>query len=258
MSRKPFTFNDILQECKIETGCYHLGEKQIGARIHVPEPLYQHYPYNGSAYGFLQQLRQEILDFGTVEFPNLPVNKTNHTVALRSPREHTYSSNPFLTDNCQSPHQDTPPYPTAFWLGAPRLYFSTWLHTLAVVEEFYEYRQSNPLISVEEIHRMMVPKSLKEHSGVLVNQHPGLILIDNSEKHALYHARTCNFDRVAKNPNYNSDSPLYAFNEVGLLNYIDTIDSRRGKNDRCNKDLAEVKQFLANEKAAFQETSTIH
>ncbi len=188
----------------------------------------------------------------------MPVNKTNHTVALRSPKEHTYSRNPFLTDNCQSPHQDTPPYPTAFWLDAPREYFSTWLHTLTVVEEFYTFTQNNPALSTEEVHRILVPKSIQQKNGILVNQAPGLILIDNSNKHSLYHARTCNFQAIENNPAYTQDSPLYAFNEVGLLNYIDTIDSRRGSNDRNPEDLIEVKQFMDKESGQLYDLQTIH
>lgn len=258
MQRIPFNFSDIMQDCIIETGCYRIENKAIGARIIIPKELHQQYPYNSSAYGFLQQLRQEILDFGTIEFPDLPVNKTNHTVAIRSPKEHSYSNNPFLTDNCQSPHQDTPPYPTAFWLDNPRHYFATWLHSLKVAEEFYIFMQNNPHISVEDAHKILVPKSLQHKTGVLVNQTPGLILIDNSDKHSLYHARTCNFNTTELNPSYTQDSPLYAFNEVGLLNYIDTIDSRRGQHDRDAEDLADVKQYMANERGQIDRRSTIH
>jgi hypothetical protein len=37
---------------------------------------------------------------------------------------------------------------------------------------------------------------------------------------------------------------MYAFNEVGLLNYIDQLDSRRGQQWRDHEDLAAVRAFL--------------
>lgn len=117
MSRVPFNFSDIEAECHLETGSYSLDGRTIGATILVPPGLYHRYPYNATAYGFLQQLRQPIYEFGTIEFPGLPVNKCNHTVAMRHPHQHGYSDNPYLTRFCQDPHQDTPPYPSAFWLG---------------------------------------------------------------------------------------------------------------------------------------------
>ena len=92
-----------------------------------------------------------------------------------------------------------------------------------------------------------MPESLSDGSGLLLNHEAGLILIDNSDAQRLYHARTCQFAEVEANPDYDSDAPMYAFNEPGLLNYIDQLDSRRGQHDRCAEDLAEVKVFMAQE-----------
>lgn len=249
MNRVPFSFSDIASECELVTGCHRLDGKAFGAKIFIPETLHQRYPYNSSAYGFLQQLRQAIFEYGTIEFPDLPVNRVNHTVAIRSPHEHSYSSNPFLTDHCQSPHQDTPPYPTAFWLPAQRQYFATWLLSLNALEDYLACHHQQPGLSVDELHRQLVPQSLNQGSGLLVNQSPGLILIDNSPHHALYHARTCNFESVANNPGYCSDAPLYAFNEPGLLHYIDSIDSQRGQADRDEVEVEQVRAFMSAESA---------
>ncbi len=250
MPRVPFSFDDIAQDCQVETECYRLDdgrERRLGARIDVPAGLRGRYPYSGSAYGFLQQLRPQILELGLIVFPDLPVNRSNHTLAQRAPNEHAYSSNPYLTGRCQSPHQDTPPYPTAFWLGEPRRYFATWILSSTANQHFYQFQQRHPGMDLEALHRRLVPESLANHNGLLLNQDPGLLLIDNSPHCALYHARTCNFEAVEAAAEELHDTPMYAFNEVGLLQYIDSLDERRGQTDRCAEDLAEVKRFMAEE-----------
>jgi hypothetical protein len=245
MARVPFNFSDLEQDCEISIGHYRLDTRCLGARVQVPAELYGVYPYNGSAYGFLQQLQPAIYELGVIEFPDLPLNKTNFTLAQRAPTEHTYSSNPFLTDRCQQPHQDTPPLPTAFWLDTARRYFATWLLTAAGLRDFATYTASNPHFDLETVHRELVPRSLEAGTGLLLNQTPGLLLIDNSAHQALYHARTCNFSALQQAPTQLIDSPMYAFNEIGLLNYIDQLDSRRGNEGRDVRDLQEVQAFLA-------------
>src|SRR5690606_24602381 len=126
--RVPFQLADLLAECASEAGVHALRDgdrSRLGLRIHVPAELHGTYPYSGSAYGFLQQLRADIQEHGLIEFPRLPVNPTNHTLAQRAPWEHGYSQNPFLTGFYQDLHQDTPPLPTAFWLAGARRYFAT-------------------------------------------------------------------------------------------------------------------------------------
>src|SRR5690606_31269730 len=118
-----FNFDDLARDCAVEIGHRRLDGRAIGARVHVPAALLGQYPYNASCYAFLQQLRAAIDEFGLIEFPGLPVNRTNHTLAQRAPWQHDYSPNPYMTDICQAPHQDTPPFPTGFWLGAPRRLF---------------------------------------------------------------------------------------------------------------------------------------
>ena len=248
--RVPFTFSDISGECEVETDCFRVDdgrERRLGARVRVPRELRHRYPYNGSAYGFLQELRSVIFELGIVVFPDLPVNRTNHTLAQRAPNEHSYSQNPYLTDRCQSPHQDTPPYPTAFWLDAPRRFFATWVLSSTAAEAFYRFQQAHPTLDVEDIHRRLVPESLAAHTGVLLNQDPGLLLIDNSQGCALYHARTCRFDAVEATGGELRDAPMYAFNEVGLLEHLRSLDERRGSADLSDEDLAQVKQFLLDE-----------
>ncbi|HEY9036811.1 MAG TPA: hypothetical protein VIM96_08895 [Pseudomonadales bacterium] len=248
MTRSPFTLADIARECTIETGIHALDGHALGLRITVPAGLHNRYPYNASAYAFLQQLRDAIFEYGTVEFPELPVNPCNHTLAQRSPEQHRYSANPYLTDYCQAPHQDTPPYPTAFWLGAPRQYFATWVMSVAGVTRFLQYRQAHRHETIEAIHRALVPESLNNGSGLLLNRQPGLLLIDNSEHRQLYHARTADFAALANNPAPAEDTPMYAFNEVGLMHYIDTLDERRGPHDRDARDLADMRTFMAAER----------
>ena len=247
MSRVNFTFQDLAREGELQTGIYQLDGKPLGAKLIVPHELFSQPPYNGSAYDFLQQLRSSIFDYGLIEIPDLPLNKQNHTLAQRAPQQHAYSSNTYMTDFCQSPHQDTPPYPTAFWLPTERQFFATWVMSLQGVERFYSDRQAHAGLSIEEIHQRLVPESLANQTGLLLNQSPGLLLIDNSDRQSLYHARTCNFSAQAAQPDFNSDNPMYAFNEVGLLNYIDTLDSRRGQEDRNPVEVERVRQFLQQE-----------
>lgn len=252
MPRQSFTFADLAQECRIETGCYALhgfsNSRRVGAKIFVPHTLFSRYPYNASAYTFLQTLRNEIFEYGTIEFPGLPLNRSNYTIAMRAPREHSYSSNPYLTNECQHLHQDTPPYPTAFWLGEERHYFATWIVSLPGLQRYAQFTREHPGMAMNDVHRTLVPESLAQGTGMVVNHSPGLILIDNSEHQQLYHARTCRFDAVEKNPHYSKDAPMYAFNEIGLLNYIDTMDEQRGMADRDAAEQKIVADFIAEER----------
>jgi hypothetical protein len=252
MPRKTFTFADLARECRIETGCYALhglsNPRRTGARIFVPDALQQRYPYNASAYVFLQELREAIFEHGTIEFPGLPLNRTNHTIAMRAPREHGYSSNPYLTGECQHLHQDTPPYPTAFWLDEERYFFATWLVSLPGLQRYTQFISEHPGMAMNNVHRILVQESLSLGTGIVINHSPGLLLIDNSEKQQLYHGRTCRFDAIEKNPHYTQDAPMYAFNEIGLLNYIDTMDERRGMQDRDEQDKTEVENFISEER----------
>ena len=245
--RIPFSYQDLVEDCDIQTECYQLDGKRLGAIIKVPAELYRQYPYNASVYVIMQQLRREVFDLGMIEFPNLPLNKTNHTVAIRSPQEHAYSDNPFLTNTCQQPHQDTPPYPTAFGLEQPRRYFATWIISSNGLEAYRQLSLARPELTVEELHQILVPESLDTQMGLLVNHTPGLLLFDNSDYCSLYHAKTCKFDAISQEPEYTCDSPMYSFNEVGLINYMDIIDSRRGIHDRDLQDLEDVKVFMDEE-----------
>lgn len=250
MPRQAFTLVDLAQECAVETGCHALHGWQaarLGIRIHVPQALQSRYPYNASAYVFLQQLRAAIAEYGTVEFPGLPLNRCNHTIAMRAPQEHRYSSNPYLTGECQHLHQDTPPYPTAFWLGAERRYYATWIVSLPGLQRYAHFTREHPGLAMNEVHRQLVPESIANGTGIVCNHSAGLILIDNSEQQQLYHARTARFDHIAQDGGAASDTPMYAFNETGLLHYIDTMDERRGPQDRDAQDKADVIAFLQQE-----------
>jgi hypothetical protein len=244
MTRQTFNFKDIEQDCEIQYDCHQLDGRALGIKILVPEKLHQQHPYQASSYAYLQLLREQIKAFGTIEFPGLPINKTNYTLAQRAPWEHPYSTNQYMTDHCQQPHQDTPPYPTAFGLEAPRQYFATWLMSLRGLEHYYQFARQNPQLSTSQIHQQLLTPSLNDGSALLVNRQPGLILIDNSQHQNLYHARTCLFDALANAPKDAKDAPMYAFNEVGLLNYIDQLDSQRGQQWRDSEDLAAVRAFL--------------
>lgn len=250
--RKPFSFSDLARECRVETGSYSLhgthNARKTGARIFVPPELLQRYPYNASAYAFLQQMRDAIFEYGTLEFPDLPLNRSNHTIAMRAPREHSYSSNPYLTGECQHLHQDTPPYPTAFWLGEQRRYFATWIVSVPGLQRYTQFTREHPGLDMNAIHQQLVPESLANGTGIVLNHSPGLLLIDNSEHCQLYHARTGRFAEIASNPHYHSDAPMYAFNETGLLHHIDTLDERRGPHDRDAEEQAAVVAFLQAER----------
>ena len=246
--RKIFTFKDFIHACHIEENTYQLehkhGTKQLGARIVVPEELYSTPPYNASAYDFLQFFQQAIYEYGIIEIPELPLNPSNYTVAMRAPEEHQYSANPFLSEPCQSPHQDTPPYPTAFWLGNERKLSATWIMTDFAAEQFFEEQKKCPQKDIETIHRTIVPKTLRDKSALLLNHTPGLLLIDNSGHHQLYHAKTCRFDNRKAMPTLQQDAPMYTFNEVGLMHYIDTLDEQRGTKHRNNEEAAWIRQHM--------------
>ncbi len=246
--RKKFTFKDFIHTCEIEENTYQLkhrnGTRQLGAKITVPKELLSTHPYNVSAYDFLQFFRQEIHEYGIIEFPELPLNLSNYTVAMRAPEEHKYSANPYLSESCQSPHQDTPPYPTAFWLGKERLFSATWVMSDLAAEQFFEEQHKSPQQNIEMVHRAIVPKTLNEQTALLLNHNPGLLLIDNSSHHQLYHAKTCRFENRKAMPNQQQDTPMYSFNEVGLMHYIDTLDEQRGTEHRDDEERAWVRQFM--------------
>lgn len=249
-ARVPFRLADLLAECASEVGVYALrdGDRPaLGLRIHVPAALLRTYPYSGTAYGFLQQLRADIQTHGLIEFPGLPVNATNHTLAQRAPWEHGYSQNPFLTGFYQDLHQDTPPLPTAFWLDGPRRYFATWVTSREGMRRLREAQRGVPGRSLSELHAELVPTSVAEGWGALVNHQPGLLLLDNSDTCALYHARTARSEADGAAREAVPEPPSYAFNEVGLLQYIDTLDERRGEAHRSAEDRAQVIAFLSDE-----------
>jgi len=254
MARVAFELADLLSECGVQEACYRLDGRALGLKIFVPPQLQSQYPFNASAYAFLQQLRGAIQEYGTLEFPDLNINKVNHTLCQRAPKQHDYSKNPYMTGSCQHLHQDTPPLPTAFWLGQVRRYYATWVTSQQGANRYFDYLTealSHGLQTefdgekLDDVHRLLVPESLANGTGLLLNQQPGLLLIDNSQQHQLYHARTCQFSAVARDPDYSRDAPMYAYNEQGLLHYIDQLDSRRGPDDRCAEDVLQVKAFLA-------------
>ena len=263
MTRTPFCLDDLAAECQVITAPHQLDDRPVGLAIRVPAELWARHPYNASAYAFLQQLRGDIFEYGIIEFPGLPLNRTNYTLAQRAPWEHAYSDNPYLTDRCQSPHQDTPPYPTAFWLGGPRRFSATWVMSRDGLAQFDAYRRAHPGADIISAHRALVEPSLARGSGLLLNRSPGLLLIDNSAHSGLYHARTCVVDGPAaghprgvatpgvETPGVETpgvETPMYAFNEVGLLHYLDALDSRRGTAHRDADDEADVREFLAQER----------
>lgn len=251
MPRQPFTFHDIAAECRIETGCHSLDGQRLGMKIHVPAALYSRHPFSASAYDFLQFLRPQILEHGTVEFPHLPLNRSNYTLAQRAPWEHAGNPNPYMTDECQSPHQDTPPYPTAFWLGETRRFFATWVMSLQGLRAWGEHCRQQPQAGIASRHRELVPASLANGTGLLLNRNPGLLLIDNSNHRKLYHARTCLFDKLTADTRHEHDAPMYAFNEIGLLEYIDSLDIYRGAQDRNQEEREAVRAFMATEPGKY-------
>ena len=242
------SLKDFRIDCKITEGQYNLDNKALGLSIEIPEALFNEAPFNGTAYSLLQGLRNEIRHYGIIEFPNLPVNKQNYTLAQKHPSEHSYSSNPFLTSLCQSPHQDTPPYPSAFWLNENRQYSATWLMSEVMCQAFYNYRTQNPILSVDEIHQHLVEESLSSNKAILINRQAGLCLVDNSQARQLYHARTSLIELPDRQGKERYDAPMFAFNEIGLMQYIDTIDEQRGQSHRCDKEKQSVLNFMKNER----------
>lgn len=251
MNRPQFSFKDIAEECAIEYDYLTLkhsnGVRQFGAKISVKPDQFNNFPYNASAYDFLQFLRQEIYEFGVIEIPGLPINKQNYTVAMKAPAQHSYSSNPYLTEPCQSPHQDTPPYPTAFWLPSERLISATWLLSDLGAQRFHHYRQRHREQSIEKAHEVLVPQTIEAQEGLLVNYQPGLILIDNSQHHQLYHAKTQRFENIKMGISIETDTPMYSFNEQGLLNYMDSLDEQRGPANKNQQEAFAVAEFLQRE-----------
>lgn len=237
MPKTTLTWQDIEQECRIEYGIYLLGQAR-GARVFIPTELQRQAPYNTSIYQFFAALREQIKAFGIIEFPQFTFNKINYTLAQAAPWQHQYSHNPFMTSWWQEPHQDTPPYPTAFGLEEERSFFATWLMTEKVVRDYF----SHPAATIEEKHRLLVPQSLAQGEAVLINQQAGLTLIDNSGD--LYHARTCTMSTQNPHLNAEQDSPMYAFNEVGLAFYMQQLDSQRGDAFRDNEEQQRIKQRL--------------
>lgn len=242
MKRKPFTWQDIERECSVYYQPFRVG-KNLGAKIIVPAALYDCYPYNASAYHFLQTLRHEIRELKLIHFPDLPLNKTNYTLAQGAPQQHAYSTNPFMTDWYQLPHQDTPPYPTAFGLEEQRRYFATWVMSQLMMQKFYDQQHASKA-SLEDLHRQLVAESIANGEGMLVNQNPGLLIIDNSPENGIYHARTANFAAIDKEPQFQKDAFMYAFNEIGLLHYMEQLDSRRGTAWRDENDKQQVLHYF--------------
>lgn len=231
-------------------GEWQLDGAALGMRINIPSQLHRQAPFTATAYTYLHALREDIHRHGIVWLPTLPVNKTNHTLAQRSPHQHRYSSNHYLTDICQAPHQDTPPHPTAFWLSGERRFSATWVMGEAGAQRYYQFAQQHPHLGIEQIHRQLVPDSLYNSWGLLINQQAGLILIDNSQHAKLYHARTSHFAAVDALPTdsvaHHTDIPMYAYNVIGLLYYIDQLDEQRGTAHRDAAEIAAIRQRLAN------------
>ena len=244
--RKPFSLQDIVAECDVEEGHYKIDGKSLGLKIWVPEALHAHFPFQQSAYDFLQFLRTSIFDYGIVEFPHLPLNPINYTLAQRDPSEHSYSQNPFLTGRCQSPHQDTPPYPTAFWLAGLRQYSATWVMSESM-QQYYQKLKSATKTNDITLHQQLVQQSITQGQAILVNHTPGLLLIDNSSAQNLYHARTTKLDRLDSFCKLRHDSPMFAFNEIGLMHYIDQLDEQRGQQHRDSKLSKEILDFIRQE-----------
>ncbi len=244
---KLFTLNDLLQECDTCEGHHCIDGQRLGLKIFIPQELYSSFPFNVTVYDFIQQLRGEIFEYGIIEMPSLPFNRCNYTLSQKDPTEHSYSQNSYTTDFCQAPHQDTPPYPTAFGLLSPRKHSATWVMKTVMLERFYQYQAQHRSLSVDELHQQLIQKSLDEGSSILVNQEPGLLLIDNSDHQSLYHARTSLVDQSDRYCKIRHDSPVYAFNEIGLLNYIDSLDEHRGDEFRSESEKQRVIQFLESE-----------
>ena len=248
MLRKKFSLEDITRQSKVSEGHYDIDGRKIGLRIEIPKPLHDQFPFKQNAYDFLQFLREPIFEYGLIEIPDLAVNLCNYTLAQKDPSEHHYSQNPYLTGRCQAPHQDTPPYPTAFWLGEARQYSATWVMSESFCQQFYQFQASHRQLSLDQIHQALVARSIENKQALLLNQEPGLLLIDNSHHQNLYHARTTKLDHFDNFCKLRQDSPMYAFNEVGLLNYIDQLDEQRGQENRCEQNKEAVSAFMQQEK----------
>lgn len=246
--RVPFTFEDIAAECSVDYECHALGDDgaRLGARVHVPPELFSAPIYRSSAYAFMQQLRAAIAEHGLIEFPNLPLNPQNHTLAQRAPSEHEYSSNPFLTGLCQRLHQDTPPYPTAFWLGAARRASATWVACASAAAEFNRATAHLGDADLPAAHAQWVPRLVTEGRATLVNRAAGLVLLDNSEAQRLFHCRTNVVDGERPAPPATAEAPLHAFNEMGLLQHMQ-LDERRGTAHFCEEERRRIAEFVAQE-----------
>lgn len=249
--RAAFTFDDIAADCRIDYGCHAVGDLglRLGARVHVPPALFDTALYRSSAYAFMQQLRAAIAEHGLIEFPALPLNPQNHTLAQRAPAEHGYSSNPFLTGLCQRLHQDTPPYPTAFWLGAKRYASATWVVCASAADEFNRATAHLPDAELPRAHTHWVPRLVAEGRATLVNREPGLLLLDNSDAQRLFHCRTNVVDGLRPARPVTQDAPLHAFNEMGLLQRMQ-LDERRGEAHFCEEERRAIAEFVAREQAA--------
>jgi hypothetical protein len=115
------------------------------------------------------------------------------------------------------------------------------------LQSYLDWARQNPGRTTQETHRQLLPDALSDNTALLLNYQPGLLLIDNSDHRRLYHCRTSRFEAMARNPDHAVDAPMYSYNELGLLHYIDVLDSRRGNEHRDAADLAAVKQFMAGE-----------
>lgn len=244
ISRTRFTINDIFALTKPTEGCYQLDAKTLGLRLDcqgIDDALLKR-----PVYDFLLYLRQDIFKYGVIELQNLDFNLCNYTLGQGAPIEHQGNPNPYMTAHCQDLHQDTPPYPTAFGLKAPRQFYATWLTNEAQMQEFYQQKASSQE-TLEQLHQRLVPTSLENQSGFLINQKPGLTIIDNSQANKLYHARTANFKAIEQAGNFSQDSKMYAFNEVGLLQHLRQLDIYRGNEHINLEEIERVKQLVQQE-----------
>ena len=90
-------------------------------------------------------------------------------------------------------------------------------------------------------------QSITQGQAILVNHTPGLLLIDNSSAQNLYHARTTKLDHLDSFCKLRHDSPLFAFNEIGLMHFIDQLDEQRGQQHRDSKLSKEILDFMRQE-----------
>ncbi len=73
-------------------------------------------------------------------------------------------------------------------------------------------------------------------------------MADNSHRHELYHCRTCRLDNITEQPGHQTDTAMYAFNEIGLTQYIDSMDEQRGTEDKNSEELNAVLAFMQHER----------